>query len=230
MVYRQVTIDTLTATGISLFCHFFIVSIATATFSTRGEKSTYHAGRREVFVPGKMLISNLLARFTAALRISGTTILLVAALQAQQPEHAKATSGRGPQPGQRTFTATCAACHGLDGRGGERAPNIAGSPRLQRLSDAELAGIVSNGVPGKGMPAFGSLGVAGSPCGSRLFEGPARPEETGRASWKPGQRQDCFLRESRMLFVSYDAGAGRISGVRSYDVWGRGAGRRKSWR
>jgi cytochrome c oxidase cbb3-type subunit III len=60
----------------------------------------------------------------------------------------------GSLPGKRTFSSSCAGCHGLDGRGGERAPNITGSARLQRLSDAEIAAIISKGVPGMGMPAF----------------------------------------------------------------------------
>lgn len=55
------------------------------------------------------------------------------------------------------FSTTCAGCHGLDGRGSERAPSITSSPRIQRLSDKELSKIISNGVSGTGMPAFHSL-------------------------------------------------------------------------
>ena len=56
--------------------------------------------------------------------------------------------------GKQTFASTCAGCHGLDGRGGERAPNIVENPKLQRFSDAQIAHIIENGVPGTGMPAF----------------------------------------------------------------------------
>ena len=56
------------------------------------------------------------------------------------------------------FASTCGSCHGLDGRGSERAPNIADAPRVQRLTDVEIARIVQEGVPGTGMPAFHSLG------------------------------------------------------------------------
>jgi putative heme-binding domain-containing protein len=45
----------------------------------------------------------------------------------------------------------------LDGRGSERAPNIAESPKAQRLSDAQIAHIIEDGIPGTGMPAFHSL-------------------------------------------------------------------------
>ena len=64
---------------------------------------------------------------------------------------------RGQQPGAATFAANCSGCHGADGRGGEHAPNIAGAPAIQQLTDRELAGIVHNGVAGAGMPAFPSL-------------------------------------------------------------------------
>jgi len=60
-------------------------------------------------------------------------------------------------PGKQTFASTCANCHGLDGRGGERAPNIAERPRVQQLSDAQLFKVIENGIPGTGMPAFHSL-------------------------------------------------------------------------
>jgi putative heme-binding domain-containing protein len=60
-------------------------------------------------------------------------------------------------PGRSTFNSTCAPCHGLDGRGSDKAVNIGASARAQRLSDAELASIISNGVPESGMPAFHTL-------------------------------------------------------------------------
>jgi cytochrome c oxidase cbb3-type subunit III len=61
--------------------------------------------------------------------------------------------------GKQTFTSTCANCHGLDGRGGERAPNIAENPKVQRLSDSQIEHIIENGIPGTAMPAFHSLGT-----------------------------------------------------------------------
>ena len=60
-------------------------------------------------------------------------------------------------PGRSTFNSTCAPCHGLDGRGSDKAVNIAANGRAQRLSDAELANIISNGIPETGMPAFHTL-------------------------------------------------------------------------
>jgi putative heme-binding domain-containing protein len=62
--------------------------------------------------------------------------------------------------GKQTFASTCANCHGLDGRGGERAPNIAENPKVQKLSDGQIARIIQNGIPAAGMPAFHSLPTA----------------------------------------------------------------------
>lgn len=71
-----------------------------------------------------------------------------------------ATSSVGQQAvdGKRIFASTCAACHGLDGKGSERGPDIAGRRAIQRLPDASLSGIVRDGKPGTGMPPFASLG------------------------------------------------------------------------
>jgi len=58
--------------------------------------------------------------------------------------------------GEHVFTSSCAGCHGLDGRGGEHAPNIATDRKIQQLSDSDLLRIVRSGIPTAGMPAFGS--------------------------------------------------------------------------
>jgi cytochrome c oxidase cbb3-type subunit 3 len=65
----------------------------------------------------------------------------------------KLSSGRG------AFNSSCAACHGLDGHGSDKAVNIATSPRVQHVTDTQLANIISNGIPGTGMPAFHTLTV-----------------------------------------------------------------------
>ncbi len=66
----------------------------------------------------------------------------------------------GEAVGKQIFATTCAACHGLDGGGGERGPDISRRREVQRLPDKTLLQIVREGVPATGMPAFGSLGAA----------------------------------------------------------------------
>jgi putative heme-binding domain-containing protein len=67
--------------------------------------------------------------------------------------HSKVTC----EPGRSTYNSSCAGCHGLDGRGSDKAVNISESDRIRHLSDTQLSDIISNGVPGTGMPAFHSL-------------------------------------------------------------------------
>ena len=61
-------------------------------------------------------------------------------------------------PASQIFAVNCAACHGLDGTGTQRAPNIASGVSVEKLSSADILRIVSDGVPGTGMPGFRSLG------------------------------------------------------------------------
>ncbi len=56
--------------------------------------------------------------------------------------------------GQQIFTAVCSACHGLDARGGEHAPQIATSAKVQLASDDELLHVIQYGIPSQGMPGF----------------------------------------------------------------------------
>jgi cytochrome c oxidase cbb3-type subunit III len=71
------------------------------------------------------------------------------------PQGAKKTASA--SRGKQIFSSACAQCHGLDGRGSERAPNIADRAAVQRLSDSQIVHIIQNGVPGTGMPAFHSF-------------------------------------------------------------------------
>ncbi len=54
--------------------------------------------------------------------------------------------------GRRQYENRCAACHGGDGNGGERASGIV--PRLAARSDDELAELIRQGLPGAGMPGY----------------------------------------------------------------------------
>jgi alcohol dehydrogenase (cytochrome c) len=60
-----------------------------------------------------------------------------------------------PDAGRQVFVARCAGCHGSDGNGGELGPGIAA--RVPLRSDADLAALLKLGLPGAGMPSFGTL-------------------------------------------------------------------------
>src|SRR3954468_2981310 len=55
--------------------------------------------------------------------------------------------------GEAIFNSNCAFCHGTDGSGG-CGPNLRGSLRTGN-SDADIAKVISNGIPGTAMPKFG---------------------------------------------------------------------------
>ena len=54
--------------------------------------------------------------------------------------------------GKARFEAQCAACHGADGQGGDRAPSFFRSGALQ--TDEQLRDVIRIGRPNAGMPAF----------------------------------------------------------------------------
>ena len=53
-------------------------------------------------------------------------------------------------PGRRTFEARCGRCHAADGTGTEMGPNIL--QRLKAHDDAQLAALIHDGIPARGMP------------------------------------------------------------------------------
>jgi cytochrome c oxidase cbb3-type subunit 3 len=85
------------------------------------------------------------------------SVFSISILQARQNPSSDHDSKAAPAAGRTTFNSSCAGCHGLDGTGSDKAVNISGSARVRNLSDAQLSSIISNGLPGTGMPAFRSL-------------------------------------------------------------------------
>jgi cytochrome c oxidase cbb3-type subunit III len=59
------------------------------------------------------------------------------------------------QQGRQIFSANCSFCHGSDARGGEGGPNLIRSQTVLDDKDGEqIATVVQNGRPDKGMPKF----------------------------------------------------------------------------
>jgi cytochrome c oxidase cbb3-type subunit 3 len=84
-------------------------------------------------------------------------VFQVLPIAAQQSSSAAGVRKPVPAQGRSMYNSSCAGCHGLDGRGSDKAPNIAGSPSVRQSSDGELSGIISNGIPESGMPSFRNL-------------------------------------------------------------------------
>jgi mono/diheme cytochrome c family protein len=58
--------------------------------------------------------------------------------------------------GKNLFQENCAKCHGADAEGKGSRPSLK-SDRIRNASDGELAWLLKNGNPYKGMPIWGSL-------------------------------------------------------------------------
>jgi alcohol dehydrogenase (cytochrome c) len=85
-----------------------------------------------------------------ALRILGALCVLCVAtvVHAQSP----------PAAGRSQFENRCGVCHGGDGNGGEYAPGIVA--QVAARSDEQIATLVREGLPGRGMPATPNLSDA----------------------------------------------------------------------
>jgi len=95
-----------------------------------------------------------------AVLFAACALLVPAAAQRGNPAARKNRLGRSAAAdGRGMFESVCATCHGLDGRGGERGPNVATRAEVQQLSDADTLRILQAGIPAAGMPAFSALGV-----------------------------------------------------------------------
>ena len=75
-----------------------------------------------------------------------------------QRPFAQKKSDRELEGARQAFSTNCAGCRGLDGKGGERSPDIVTRANTRELSDAQLLQILQKGVPQTFMPAFGHLG------------------------------------------------------------------------
>ncbi len=88
--------------------------------------------------------------------------MLAANLSCQ--EHPPKHSGSTPPPirqmagAKDAFESVCASCHALDGKGGERGPNIASRPETVHKSDQELMRVLQGARAASGMPSFRSFG------------------------------------------------------------------------
>jgi PQQ-dependent dehydrogenase (methanol/ethanol family) len=58
------------------------------------------------------------------------------------------------EAGRRHFGSHCAACHGADGKGGERGPDIITTNNARRRTVDGLSELIRKGIPAAGMPGF----------------------------------------------------------------------------
>jgi cytochrome c oxidase cbb3-type subunit III len=71
-----------------------------------------------------------------------------------QTTKSSASGPEGIQRGRKLFDADCSGCHGPEGRGGSRGPDLAGGHSKHGDSDSAVFGTIAKGLPDTGMPAF----------------------------------------------------------------------------
>jgi cytochrome c oxidase cbb3-type subunit III len=148
----------------------------------------------------------------------GVVLILVMAIGngLSQTQKSKESS---PDPrsivkGKSIFELRCATCHGLDGLGGEHAPDIVRRPAVRTLSDEALFNLLHDGIPQQGMPGFSDLGEGdiGAVMGYlRFLQGKSAADseggdpERGRALFdgKAGCSA-CHQMESHGQFIAWD--------------------------
>lgn len=104
--------------------------------------------------------SGWVMRSARGMRVASVLVILLAcfagayAQRVIQSTQGSTESNPGLLNGQHLFETRCASCHGLNGKGGERAPDIVTRPEIAKLSELELLAVVRKGIPSEGMPAF----------------------------------------------------------------------------
>lgn len=108
-------------------------------------------------MPRRVLLQRARTKY-AALYLSAALFATAGLLTNARPRNSLDNKTPDAADAKRTFEAVCASCHGLDGRGGERGPDLVGRAETSSKSDAELRAILEKGRPATGMPSFANYG------------------------------------------------------------------------
>jgi putative heme-binding domain-containing protein len=87
------------------------------------------------------------------MRTLPVTLILLATLALGAQDHAGNYADADIAAGARLYAAVCVSCHGPSGTG-VGTVDLRRGPLPRASTDAALAGIISNGIPGTGMPGF----------------------------------------------------------------------------
>jgi putative heme-binding domain-containing protein len=99
-------------------------------------------------------------RFVGRTSLPAACVFFCTAFFVSDLTSAKGGASQAEQPlalDRQIFENRCSGCHGLDGRGGERAPDIASQAAARHRSDAAIAHTIRAGIPSVGMPASPTL-------------------------------------------------------------------------
>jgi cytochrome c oxidase cbb3-type subunit 3 len=133
---------------------FSVAREALLTGFRRTQRSTLDLRETTTGAVKRSVIADIEKMPTGLCLIILTVVANSIAMQRGGPVRASSRSG------EQGYVTHCSMCHGLDGRGGEHAPDVASGASVRQLSDFRLLSILQNGIPAGGMPSFGALGPA----------------------------------------------------------------------
>jgi hypothetical protein len=91
----------------------------------------------------------------------------------------------------------CATCHGLDGLGGEHAPDIVRRAAVRTLSDQALLDLIHEGITEAGMPSFSNLGQENDQALVAYMRFLQGKSAVGPTRGDPVRGQDLFFGKAR---------------------------------
>jgi putative heme-binding domain-containing protein len=149
------------------------------------------------------------------LRASGIALALIVSSSAAVSQTSNLESPANPVANaedKTLFQSSCAGCHGLDGGGGEHAPNIGRASPARSLTDSDLSRILHDGIPGKGMPAFNTLGdlKVRSILSYLRFLQAGRQTEAQTGTDNPNQGKELFFGKGQCADCHAIGGTGRF--------------------
>jgi PQQ-dependent dehydrogenase (methanol/ethanol family) len=81
-------------------------------------------------------------------------VLLIAALTVIPAVWAQDAAAPSAADVKQTYDQLCSGCHGLDARGTQQGPGLAGNPGVRQRSMEGLKRVITRGIPAAGMPPF----------------------------------------------------------------------------
>lgn len=159
-------------------------------------------------------------RFTMSFLLAGAGWLLAA--QGKPARTDLSADTHNSEAGKTTFVANCSGCHGIDGKGGDRAPGISSGSDAAKIPDEELRRTIANGVAGAGMPPFASLGNEQITAVMAYVRGLQGKAESFPVPGDPRRGEQLFFGKAGCSGCHMAVGQG---GFLASDLTGYGAGR-----
>ncbi|HET9406385.1 MAG TPA: c-type cytochrome [Candidatus Sulfotelmatobacter sp.] len=99
----------------------------------------------------RMICKRMVCKLGLALVLCGA---IANSMGQNSPDKKSVSSLNEGNRGKGIFEQQCAICHGIDGLGGERAPDLVRRAAVRARSDKALFDVIHEGIPQGGMPAF----------------------------------------------------------------------------